>query len=337
MKKRCLAGLLAGMLAVSMVGCGASSDSAAVETVSTSSYSGNWYETGETVTEEEVAEDAEYETGSGLTSENGVEAVTETDRKLIKTVYLSVETLEFDALLNSLSEQVSEMGGYIESSSISGSSYYYESTRYAYYTVRVPSDRLDEFVEVVSGLGNVTQKSESVEDVTLQYVDTESRKTALETERDRLLELLEQAESMEDLLAIESQLSDVYYELENYGSKLRVLDNQIDYSTVNVDIDEVERITETGEKSFFEEVAARFSDSLYAVARGFRSFVIWFVGSLPILAVWAVIIAVLVLIARVVFRKRKKPEKEKKRRFFRRKKSSGEREDEQTPPAPPEA
>ena len=57
---------------------------------------------------------------------------------------------------------------------------------------------------MVSEIGNVTQKNESVEDVTLQYVDVESRKKALETEQERLMELLSSAENMEDLLAIES-------------------------------------------------------------------------------------------------------------------------------------
>lgn len=161
---------------------------------------------------------------------------------------------------------------------------------------------------MVSEIGNVTQKNESVEDVTLQYVDVESRKKALETEQERLMELLSSAENMEDLLAIESKLSEVRYELENYGSQLRMLDNQIDYSTVNVDVDvdEVERITETGEKSFFAEIKDRFGDSLYQVGRGIRSFVIGFLGSLPIIFVWVVIAAVVVIVVRSIRKKRKK-------------------------------
>ena len=112
--------------------------------------------------------------------------------------------------------------------------------------------------------------------------------------------------NMEDLLAIESKLSEVRYELENYGSQLRMLDNQIDYSTVNVDVDEVERITETGEKSFFAEIKDRFGDSLYQVGRGIRSFVIGFLGFLPIIFVWVVIAAVVVIVVRSIRKKRKK-------------------------------
>lgn len=319
MKKRCLAALMAGLMLLSAAGCGSSSGN--------SKATADFAVTEAAIEEYDMDEAAEapveYEAGGSdsgaITSENGIEAVAETGRKLIKTVYLSMQTREFDSVLDGLSARVQEMGGYIENSSISGSSYYYEGTRNAYFTVRVPSDRLDEFVDVVSGLGNVTQKNESVEDVTLQYVDTKSRKKALETEQERLLELLEHAENMEDLLAIESRLSEVRYELENYGSQLRLLDNQIDYSTVNVDIAEVERITEVKDRTFFEEIADRFSDSLYVVGRGLRGFVIGFLGSLPILAVWAVVIAAVVLILRRVLGGRKK-----ERKLFGKKKAKEE-------------
>lgn len=80
-------------------------------------------------------------------------------------------------------------------------------------------------------------------------------KKALETEQERLLALLEKAENVEDIITIENRLSDVRYELENYESQIRLLDNQIDYSTVYVDISEVSRVTDTGKQGFFEEVA----------------------------------------------------------------------------------
>ena len=102
------------------------------------------------------------------------------------------------------------------------------------------------------------------------------------------------------------------YELENYGSQLRLLDNQIDYSTVNVDVDEVERVTDTGEKSFFGEIKDRFGNSLYTVGRDIRGFVIVVLGSLPILIVWAVIIAIAVLIVKKIRKGRKKKKEEKK-------------------------
>ncbi len=299
---------LAGLLLLAVTGCGSSKMSGGA--------SSNSYAASEAamdtampaeVAEAEYADMAEMDAGTGgtITSENGIDPVVQNGRKLIKTVRLEMQTKEFDTLIDGLAKKVQEMDGYIESSSMWGNSYYYNSTRSSEYTVRVPSDRLDEFIEVVGGLGNITYKNESVEDVTLQYIDVESHKKALETEQDRLLELLEKAENLEDLLAIENRLSEVRYELENYGSQIRLLDNRIDYSTVYLSVTEVERITETGKKTFFEEIAERFGDSLYMVGNGLREFVIALVGSSPILAVWILFIAVIVLlIRRIVYKKK---------------------------------
>lgn len=302
MKKRYLAGLMTGLLLMSVAGCGSSSKSVGTDMTTTMMDTSYEYAAEEAAEAPAAEAEGNYDSGSGaFTSETGIESVVETSRKLIKTVNLEMQTKEFDAIIEGVSKKVQEMGGYIEESSVWGSSYYYENTRSANYTVRIPSDRLDEFVEVAGELGNITYKNESVEDVTLRYVDVESHKKALETEQARLLELLEQADNLEDLLTIESRLSEVRYELENYGSQLRLLDNQVDYSTVYLNINEVERITETKERTFFEEIADRFDDSLYIVGRGLRGFAIGFLGSLPILAVWAIVITVLVLIIRKVF------------------------------------
>ena len=135
---------------------------------------------------EEASDDYEMDAGAGaVTSESGIDPVMENGRKLIKNVRLEMQTREYDQVIERLTKKVQEIGGYVENSSVWGSSIYQNSTRNSEYTVRIPSDRLNEFVDVVSGLGNVTYKSESVEDVTLQYVDVESRKKALETEQDR--------------------------------------------------------------------------------------------------------------------------------------------------------
>ena len=308
MKKKVLACVLSGILAVSIFGCGSKSMMATESAVADSAaYDDMAYDSGYDTKEAASAEEA----GSGaVTSENGIEEVQETDRKLIRNVNLSLQTKEFDTVLDNMSQKVKDLGGYIQDSSVWGSSSDYSSSRSASYTLRIPSDKLDEFIDVVETLGNVTYKNESVDDVTLRYVDVDSHKKALETEQERLLALLEKAENVEDIITIENRLSDVRYELENYESQIRLLDNQIDYSTVYVDISEVSRVTDTGKQGFFEEVASRFSDSVYVVLMGLRGFAIGILGSLPILVVWGVILAVVVILLRkFVFKKSKKNKK----------------------------
>ena len=295
MKRKVEAFLIAVMLVMMTAGCGNSSKMAVEERATVSSGA---------ELDGEYSWDTDETADTGVTSENGLEAQVENGRKLIRTVSLSLETKEFDSVLTNLSTKTTELGGYIETSSVNGNSYSHHSTRYASYVIRIPADKLNEFVEVVSELGNVTQKNESVEDVTLRYIDVESHKKALETEQERLLELLSKAENMEEILTIESKLSDIRYEIENYESQLKTMDNQIDYSTVSVYVDEVERVTDTGEKGFFEEIKERFGNSLYVVARGIRGLVIGILGSLPILIVCGVVIAVVVIVVRKILKKR---------------------------------
>ena len=295
MKRKVEAFLIAVMLVMMTAGCGNSSKMVVEDRATVSSGA---------ELDGEYSWDTDETADTGVTSENGLEAQVENGRKLIRTVSLSLETKEFDSVLTNLSTKTTELGGYIETSSVNGNSYSHHSTRYASYVIRIPADKLNEFVEVVSELGNVTQKNESVEDVTLRYIDVESHKKALETEQERLLELLSKAENMEEILTIESKLSDIRYEIENYESQLKTMDNQIDYSTVSVYVDEVERVTDTGEKGFFEEIKERFGNSLYVVARGIRGLVIGILGSLPILIVCGGVIAVVVIVVRKILKKR---------------------------------
>lgn len=308
---RSVALLAAGILLLS--GCGSRYKNAetAASAPAMDSYDGGYYDEAgmEFETEEAPAEEydsAAQEGGGGISSTAGIDSIASTTQKLIKTVSMSMETKEFDPLLENIRSKVEELGGYIEGSEISGSSYYsmYESRR-AWMTLRIPADKLDGFVNVVSELGNITNKTESIEDITLQYVDVESHKKALETEQTRLLELLENAESMEDILTIESRLSQVRYELQSYGSTLRTFDNQVTYSTVELNIREVERVMPVVEElTFFQEISYRLTDNFYDIGQGLRSFAIWFISSLPYLFIWAVVIVFLVrLVRKLIWKK----------------------------------
>ena len=307
-----MAAVMAVLLAA---GCGGAGDSTSA--VSQSSGNGAAYDTAapeEGWTEEEVAESTELAADGGqITASTGIDGVESSKQKLIKTVSLTMETREFDTLLENIQAKTAECGGYVESSEISGLSYYNTNGyRYAWMALRIPAGRLDEFITVVSGLGNVTSKNESVQDVTLQYVDVESHIAALETEESRLLELMEQAESMEDIITIESRLSEIRYELQSYESRLRTYDNQVDYSTVTVSIDEVDRETVIEEDpGFFGEIRMRLSDNFYEIGQGLRNFGVWFISSLPYLvlicaAVWIVVRLLQKLIWKKPFFRRKK-------------------------------
>lgn len=266
------------------------------------------------VCEEEIAEEASYDyaeaTAEEPAGEGGYEQseVTEapvTERKLIKTVDIAAETEDFDTLVPGLQKQVEALGGYIESNQVYEIGSYYvddhmEKQRCANMTARVPKEKLDGFLSSVAKQSNVTSHSESVEDVTLQYVDLESHKKALLTEQERLLELLAQAESVEDIIAIEGRLSEVRYQLESMESQLRTYDNKIDYSTVYLSIEEVRKYSAPQNASVGQRISRGFVKSLEDIGYGVQDFAIGFVIDIPYIVLWIVIIAVAVFILRIV-------------------------------------
>ena len=229
---------------------------------------------------------------------------------------MDVETREYDKLLSAVENKVAELGGYIESlDAYNGSTYYsYRSTRNANLTIRIPKDRLEEFQNTVSELGNVTSRSENVQDVTLTYVDLQSHRDALRTEQERLLQLLEQAESVEDIITIEQRLSDVRYQLESMESQLRSYDNRVDYSTVYLYIDEVEVYTPVEEETVWERISTGFVDSLKNIGEGLKEAAIWFVIHIPYLVIWAIVIAVIVLILKKIKKRTKRIRAEEQKR-----------------------
>lgn len=181
-------------------------------------------------------------------------------------------------------------------------------------TIRIPAEKLDDFLSEVAESSNVISRNDSITDVTLQYVDLESHKKVLLAEQDRLLELMEQVETIEDIIALESRLSEVRYQLESMESQLRTYDNQISYSTIYLNINEVTKLTPVKEQSTWEKISTGFVDSLYGVGAGLMNFIIRLIINLPYLVLWAVVILVIVLIIKMI-RKSMKKRKEKRRQL----------------------
>ena len=228
------------------------------------------------------------ESGSG--AENTADVLPE-NRKWVITMNIDTETEDMDTALDSLNRQIRELNGYVQEQNIrNGSSYSSSRYRSASLTVRIPAEQLDIFTSSLTEFTNVVSSSRSAEDITLSYVDTETRITALETERDRLLELMEQAETMSDLLEIESRLTDVNYELERYGSRLRTMDNQVSYATIYLSVREVKEYTPVAEQTLWEKISSGFLDSLKGLGNGIVNFFAWIVIKLPYLVVYGLIL-----------------------------------------------
>ena len=221
----------------------------------------------------------------------------ETGRKLIRKISLIVETDDYQAFLDAITAKLLALGGYIEDMEASNSG----RTPRATIIVRVPADQLSTLTESVSGIGNVTYKHESQQDVTLQYTDTESHIAALRTEQERLLQLLEKAESLSEILEIEDRMTYVRYELENYERSLRALSNQVSYATATIEVRQVEVFTPMEEPGYWEKLGDGISDSVNGLWDFAKELFRGFVVSLPYLIVFLVLplIILLVLVKRI--------------------------------------
>lgn len=177
-------------------------------------------------------------------------------RKIIKKASLRGETLSFDEFMTGLDASVVSYGAYIESSRTGT---YRAGTKgsdlqNATVVVRVPADRYDAFMKNVGTLCNILDSEEAVDDVTLEYVDVESRIKAYRAEEASLLAMLERAKTVSELITVEERLSQVRYEIESCQSRLNALSDMISYSTVTLNIYEVENETVTEYPSVFGEI-----------------------------------------------------------------------------------
>ncbi len=303
MKKRLFAIVLCLTLILSFAACGAASDKLAVEMENGSLA----VEDSAEIFMDNTAADGDFKYSSGM-SAAGAEAPgtqAKTEEKIIKTVELSVQTKEYEAYLAALNANVMKLGGYVENSTnYMGSFYSSDSNRSSTYIVRIPADKLDDFLVGAEEKGKITQKTEKQENVTLEYVDLESHINAYKTERTTLTGLLEKAESLEDVLSIQERLSEVNYQIETYTAKMRVLENRIGYSTVTLDINEVERVTEE-KPGIGTRIKNTFLDNLEELGEWLSDFVVNFIGGLPIILPVVAVIAVVIIILRKIIKKRK--------------------------------
>lgn len=227
------------------------------------------------------------------------------NQKLIRKIRMEAETEDLDALLSQVDARIKELGGYCESREVyNGNSNSKYRSRYATLVIRIPAEKLEQFVDHVNGISNVTSSNESADDITLAYIATESRVSALQTEHDRLLELLAKAETMSDLLEIESRLTDVRAELEQVASQLKLYDNQVNYGTVTLTLSEVKEYTvvEEDPETVWQRIGKGFMNSLKGIGTFFRELFVFIVVALPYLALIGAVVVVVV----IVVKKRKK-------------------------------
>ena len=223
--------------------------------------------------------------------------------KIIYTADMTLETREFEQASSALAALVSSVGGYFESNELNQGGAY----RSVYCVIRVPASRFAEFLEQAGEVAHMTYRNQYSQNVSEAYYDLEARLTTQRTKLDRLHELLAKADNMADIITIESAISDTELQIEYLTGSLRKYDSLIDYSTINLSLREVYRLSneEVTPDTFGERLASAFQRGLDRGIDDLEDFVISIARNWLTLIVWAVIIAVAIVLIRRRIRNRR--------------------------------
>lgn len=224
--------------------------------------------------------------------------------KIIYTANVEAETTAFEDCAAGLESLVEQMGGYMEYASAEAYGTGYRSGRY---TIRVPSRSFEPFMKSIGQIGHIVYQDKSGENISEQYYDTESRLATQETKLERLQALLARAESMEDIITIESAIADTELSIEQLTGTLRHYDALVDYATIYVNLQEVARLSnvETAPPSFTSRLGSAFSDSITGFSDFLQNAAIFVAYSW----IWLLLLAlILVSVIRIVRRSQREQE-----------------------------
>lgn len=293
MKRRLFAMALTLMLVLSLAACGSSYKNESEATMPMAPMEAPMVE------EMEGSYDASYG-DSAMGSPMDVLA----DQKLIYTANLSLETTSFDEAVKALTDLTNDCGGYFENSTVGdrGSGY-----SWANYTIRVPAKQFQSFLDQAGEVAHLTWCNTNQENITEVYYDTQGRLETQKIKLERLQELLRQAKAMEDIISLESAISETEWQIDNLSGTMRHYDALVDYSTINVDLNEVYRLsnTEIAPLTFGQRLGNALSEGLRNFGDGMEDLAV----ALAYSWLWIVLLAVILIVVWNVVRKvrRKRP------------------------------
>ena len=224
-------------------------------------------------------------------------------QKLIRTAQMNLETTDFEKAVQGLTDLTEQMGGYFESSSVGKRS----NGRWADYTVRIPAEKYQSFLDQAGELCHETWRDTQQEDISERYYDTQGRLKTQQIKLERLQALLAKAENMEDIITIESAISETEQMIDDLSGTLRHYDDQVDYATVSISLSEVYKLSNVEEvpDSFMSRLGKAFTGGLADFADGLENFAV----ALAYGWMWLLILVVVVVAVVRVLRKRRKAKK----------------------------
>lgn len=252
-----------------------------------------------------AAEEADYEApddGSGNNTTQNMDSMTLLEEKLVYRCNLEIETLDYAGTMKSIKEAIAQYDGVIQSENETDSSYdwYYadyqktQGTMRNYIEIRVPSKNYDSFVSALDGVGKITSKSSSIDNISQEYYDTTTQIEALKIQEKNLLAMLEQCTTIEEMITVQDRLTSVQYDINRLQTNKRYMDVDVAYSYVNISIEEVMEFRVDEEPVKKNTFADRLANTLKSTYSGFLMFLeivlFLFIRMFPYLAIVCIIL-----------------------------------------------
>lgn len=230
--------------------------------------------------------------------------------KLIITADVQMECLDYDSTVNEIQKYTVQNNGYISNSSVEGESIRSDGIqrqRQARLTLRIPKGNHEAFLAGLKKFGQVTMQNIGTEDITTQYVDTQSRIKSFKIQEERLLELYKKADIIADIITIEDKLRDVRQQIESLTSQIKIWDSRVDYSTINITVVEVKRFSDvmTTKESLFSKIKTNVKSALWTL-RAITEFTILMLAFLsPFIIMILILFLIFLFVKKVILKKLK--------------------------------
>jgi len=211
-------------------------------------------------------------------------------RKVIYNASLNMEVKHLPDVQENIRDLASQMGGYIVDQRMNEET---KERQEGYLTVRIPQKQFQAFLSKVKPLGvKVENQSISGQDVTEEYVDLQSRLQSKKLTEKRLTQFMNEAKDTKTLLEISNELSKVQEEIEMLEGKIKYLDNQVDFSTVTINLFENKVVVpglEKNQLNTWEKTKQQFMKSINFLVSFLSWLIVFVIGNLPVIVLLGLI------------------------------------------------
>lgn len=254
------------------------------------------------------------------------------EEKLVYTCDIDIETTTYQDTMDEIEKVIQKHSGIIDSQSEydNASGWYmsdYEKTGGTLGTnmvVRIPSKNYKAFLKDLDGKGKMTRKTMNVTNISRSYYDVEATIESLKLQESRLLEMMKQAKTIDEMISVENRLTEVQTQLNQYKTQLSIMDTDVAYSTITLNISEVLEYKEhqPGRKTntFVQRLINTIQDSWYNFLAFMENLLFFLIRLFP----FALVALVVFILAKPFIKKYDEYSKEKQKELAQKRRERAE-------------